>query len=102
MPDPAVPVAAPDVVELKSVESSLKLQGYYAHASTVMKAAAEITRLRDEVRDFRHAAGVANIAVDALRARVAELEAALREIRSKSGDQWSIDTADRALGDDHV
>lgn len=33
--------------------------------------------------------------------RVAELEAALREIRSKSGDQWSIDTADRALGDDH-
>ena len=34
-------------------------------------------------------------------ARIAELEAALREIRSKSGDQWSIDTADRALGDDH-
>ena len=34
-------------------------------------------------------------------ARIAELEAALREIRSKSGDQWSIDTADRALGDGH-
>ena len=33
--------------------------------------------------------------------RIAELEAALREIRSKSGDQWSIDTADRALGDGH-
>lgn len=34
-------------------------------------------------------------------ARIAELEAALREIRSKSGDQWSIDTADRALGEGH-
>lgn len=68
------PAAAPDVVEL-----SLQ-PGAVNYVTPLDAAAAEITRLSEEARDFHHAAGVANIAADALRARVAELEASIRHI----------------------
>lgn len=49
---------------------------------------------------FMYAMADAQHDIATLADEIDRLRAALREVRSKSGDQWSIDTADRALGEE--
>lgn len=83
-PDPTP--TAPDVVERLRAAAVMNRNGYAYDEATFAESAAEIERLRAEVRDFRHAAGVANMAAEALRAEVAELRGVAKQLSNDVRD----------------